>query len=194
MNGSLLPYGRRDSNRALFTLVYQKECFRYKKKKWIPEYHHWILHIRINLGTKFQLKLTIWFAGSNLLKKGIPVLKKKKWTPPLNSAYSNQSRYQISVKTDNFDFLDHISSKGVFPVKNRKNMVVRVSMVVTYYIKLFRKGADRHSGILMSLLLLVAETKTRETVELRNKEILEWLYKIIISLLKLLQWIAFFSN
>ena len=121
MNGSLLPYGRRDSNRALFTLVYQKECFRYKKKKWIPEYHHWILHIRINLGTKFQLKLTIWFAGSNLLKKGIPVLKKKKWTPPLNSAYSNQSRYQISVKTDNFDFLDHISSKGVFPVKNRKN-------------------------------------------------------------------------
>ena len=33
------------------------------------------------------------------------------------------------------------------------------SMVVTYYIKLFRTRADRHSGILMSLLLLlVAET------------------------------------
>ena len=31
-------------------------------------------------------------------------------------------------------------------------------MVVTYYIKLFRTGADRHNGILMSLLLLVAET------------------------------------
>ena len=32
-------------------------------------------------------------------------------------------------------------------------------MVVTYYIKLFCTGSDRHNGILMSLLLLVAETK-----------------------------------
>ena len=32
-------------------------------------------------------------------------------------------------------------------------------MVVTYYIKLFRTGADRHNGILMSLLLVIAETK-----------------------------------
>ena len=32
-------------------------------------------------------------------------------------------------------------------------------MVLTYYIKLFQMGADRHNGILMSLLLLVAETK-----------------------------------
>ena len=32
-------------------------------------------------------------------------------------------------------------------------------MVVTYYIKLFRTGADKHNGILMSLFLLVAETK-----------------------------------
>ena len=31
-------------------------------------------------------------------------------------------------------------------------------MVVTYYIKHFRPKADRHNGILMSLLLLVAET------------------------------------
>ena len=31
-------------------------------------------------------------------------------------------------------------------------------MVVTYYIKLFRTGADRHNGVLISLLLLVAET------------------------------------
>ena len=31
-------------------------------------------------------------------------------------------------------------------------------MVVTYYIKLFQTGADRHKGILMSILLIVAET------------------------------------
>ena len=30
-----------------------------------------------------------------------------------------------------------------------------------YYIKLFHTGADRHNGILMSLLLLVAETITK---------------------------------
>ena len=33
-------------------------------------------------------------------------------------------------------------------------------MVVTYYIKIFRNGVDRHSDILMSLLLLVTETIT----------------------------------
>ena len=31
-------------------------------------------------------------------------------------------------------------------------------MVVTYYIKLFWTGADRHNDILMSLFFLVAET------------------------------------
>ena len=30
-------------------------------------------------------------------------------------------------------------------------------MVVTYYVKLFHKGTDRHNRILMSLLLLVTE-------------------------------------
>ena len=45
----------------------------------------------------------------------------------------------------------------VFPIENRKIALSRASMVITYYIKLFRTGADRHNGILMSLLLLVAE-------------------------------------
>ena len=36
-------------------------------------------------------------------------------------------------------------------------------MDVTYYIKLFRAGADRHNGILMCLLLLVAETQRVNT-------------------------------
>ena len=31
-------------------------------------------------------------------------------------------------------------------------------MVVTYHMKLFSTGADRHNGILMPLLFLVAET------------------------------------
>ena len=42
---------------------------------------------------------------------------------------------------------------------NAKIAFLRASMVVSYYIKLFRTGTDRHNGILMSLLLLVAEIK-----------------------------------
>ena len=41
---------------------------------------------------------------------------------------------------------------------NAKIALLCASMVVTYYIKRFRTGADRHNAILMSLLLLVAET------------------------------------
>ena len=39
-----------------------------------------------------------------------------------------------------------------------KITLLRAFMVVTYYIKLFWTGADRHNVISMSLLLLVAET------------------------------------
>ena len=41
-----------------------------------------------------------------------------------------------------------------------KIALLHASMVVTYYIKLFRTGADRLNGILISLLLLTAETIT----------------------------------
>ena len=41
---------------------------------------------------------------------------------------------------------------------NAKIAFLRASMVVTYYIKFFRTGDERHNGILMSLFLLVVET------------------------------------
>ena len=44
---------------------------------------------------------------------------------------------------------------------NAKIALLGASMVVTYYIKLFRTEADRRSAILISLLILVAETKTK---------------------------------
>ena len=47
---------------------------------------------------------------------------------------------------------------------------MHASMVVTYYIKLFRTGAERHNGILMSLLLLVAETIILFDAELSVKK------------------------
>ena len=47
---------------------------------------------------------------------------------------------------------------------NAKIALLRASMVVTYCIKLFQTGADRHDGILLSLLLLVAETNTNDFI------------------------------
>ena len=43
---------------------------------------------------------------------------------------------------------------------NGKIALLCAPMVVTYYIKPFRTGAYRHNGILMSLLVLVAEIKS----------------------------------
>ena len=42
------------------------------------EQHHWILHIRISLGTKFQPKLKTFIFGPNLPKQGISGWKQKK--------------------------------------------------------------------------------------------------------------------
>ena len=55
-------------------------------------------------------------------------------------------------------FFDQIRAKTEFPVENGKIAFVCASNIVTYYIKLFRTGADRHNGILMSHFLQVAET------------------------------------
>ena len=64
----------------------------------------------------FILNWQFWFFGPNLPKKGIYNLKQKKLKPPLNSAYSNQSRYQISALTDNVDqTLTKLAQKGYFP-------------------------------------------------------------------------------
>ena len=49
----------------------------------------------------------------------------------------------------------------MFPVENGKIALVRASMVLTYYFKLFHTGADRHNGISMSLLLLVAKAEKK---------------------------------
>ena len=45
---------------------------------------------------------------------------------------------------------------------NAKIAFLQASMLITYNIKLFRTGADRHNGILMSLPLFVAEANSKE--------------------------------
>ena len=55
--------------------IYPKKVFMFENRK--SEHHHWILHIRIVLGTKFQLRLTIFIFWANLPKKGVSGLKLK---------------------------------------------------------------------------------------------------------------------
>ena len=61
---------------------------------------------------------------------------------------------------------------------NAKIALLCASMVVTYYIKLFLTGADRHNGILMSLLLLVAETIKNMHCMMLSNHIADTLYFI----------------
>ena len=124
-----------------------KKVFPVKSRK--GEHQHWILHLRISLDTKFQLNLTIWFFGPNLPKKGVSSQKGKTWTSSFNSSYSIEL-----VLVPNFSLNWQFWYSG----PNFPKRVLRVSMVVTYYIKRFHAGADRQNGILISFLLLLAET------------------------------------
>ena len=50
-------------------------------------------------------------------------------------------------------------TQGISGLKQKNRTFACVhGRYLLYYIKPFRKGADRHNGILMSLLLLAAET------------------------------------
>ena len=61
-------------------------------KNWKSEHHHWIPHIQISLGTKFQLKLTILIFLTRFAQKGFFWSKVEKVNTAYflhNSAYSN---------------------------------------------------------------------------------------------------------
>ena len=72
---------------------------------------------------KFQLKLTIlifWTKYSKTEKVNNNKWKQKEHHHGIH-AYLNWSWYKISAQTDNFEFLDQIYPKKVFPVDNRTN-------------------------------------------------------------------------
>ena len=52
---------------------------------------------KLVLVPNFSLNWQFWLSGPNLPKKSISSLNQKKWTPPLNFAYSSQYTYQISA-------------------------------------------------------------------------------------------------
>ena len=69
-------------------------------KKIKSEHYHWILHIRISLGTKFHFK-QFWILGSNLSRKSIFSWIRKNWTWPLSSWYGKTrvTSYELRVES-----------------------------------------------------------------------------------------------
>ena len=70
-----------------WTKFVQKCCFPSKTEKENTTIK--LLHIRISLGTKFQLKLTILIFPNKFTQKGCFQSKTEKLIPGFNSKYSN---------------------------------------------------------------------------------------------------------
>ena len=102
------------------------------------EHHHFIPHIQVSLGTKFQLKLTILIFWPDLPKKGFSGLKQKKWTPHI---FYIILHIQISLVRNfssnwQFYFLDQICTKRCFRSKTEKvNIIIefRILKSVSWY-------------------------------------------------------------
>ena len=106
-----------------------------KLKKW-----HWILHIWINLGTKFLLKLTSLIFWIMFVQKGYFQSKTNKMNSTIEFCI-----FELVWVTDfnlnwQFWFFYQICLKREFLVENGKIALVRASMVVAYYIKRFPRG------------------------------------------------------
>ena len=63
------------NNFGFLDQIYPRRVFVVKNRK--CEHHHWILHIRISFGTKFQLKLTISIFRTKFAKKGFSTITHK---------------------------------------------------------------------------------------------------------------------
>ena len=91
-----------NNNFSSFDQICPKMVFLLKSRK--GHHHYWILHLQINLRTKFQIKIAIlhwWtkFAQNRYFRSNI-----EKLATLLNSAYSNWSKYKTSAWNNHFDF------------------------------------------------------------------------------------------
>ena len=98
--------------------IYPKRGFLVEKEN--IEYHHWILHLGISLGVKFQVKLAIFILWTKFAQNGNFQYKRNKihkttefWIFELVLVLNFSLNWQ-------FWYLDQIYQKRGFPVKNRK--------------------------------------------------------------------------
>ena len=125
----------------------QKGEFRSEITK--SEYHHWILHIWIRLGPKFQLKLTILTFWTKFVQKEYFQSKTNK----MNTTIELCIFELIYNHFQNFETIWRLT-KFSFHYNWNDAQLLLINMVYTGFLT----GTDQDNGILMSLLLLVAET------------------------------------
>ena len=120
-----------------------RKIFMFQNRK--SEHHHWIPHIQISFGTKFQLKLTILiFFWPDLPKKGVSGLKQKKWTPHIFYiiVYIQTGLARNFSSNWQFRFVVPNLPKKVFGVKNRKSehhpgiLHIWISLATKFQLKL----------------------------------------------------------
>ena len=81
--------------------------FSYNKQYWffgakLPEHQHWILHTKISLSTKFQLKLTILVFQNKIFPKRAFLVEKRKrqhhrWVAHIRISVDTKFRLKLTV-------------------------------------------------------------------------------------------------
>ena len=82
------------------------------------EFHHWILHSRISLGIKFQLKLTDFW--TKFATKVSIWSKTKKWASPLNSHIRISLGTEFQLNLTSLIFWTKFAKKECFRPKTKK--------------------------------------------------------------------------
>ena len=92
----------------------------YPVKNRKSKHHHWILHIQISLGTKFQLKLMILIFWNKFARKGcfLSKAKSKHYHWILHIRISLGPKFQLKMTI--FVFWIKFARKGCFPSKKKK--------------------------------------------------------------------------
>ena len=109
------------------------------------EHHHWILHIWINLGTKIHPKQTILISRNKFVQK--------RCSKEMNAIIKFYIFELVWITNFSLNWQFWFFGPNLPKFVNGKIALVHESMLCT--------GADRHNSILMSLLLIVSETKSR---------------------------------
>ena len=125
-----------------------------KQKKWTPTLSFAYLN-----QSRYQIlaKLTFWIFRKNLPQKGIFGRKQKMNITIEFCMLELEKVPNFSINRQFWIFGPNLLKKG-FSGWKQKNRIFVCVLVVAYYIRLLRTVAHRRNGILLFLLLLVAET------------------------------------
>ena len=164
---SIKAHNSADSSILNFgTKIAQKRVFLLKKrtKKW---HHHWIFHIQISLGTKFQLKMAIFIFWNKFPQKGLF------WSKTEMNITMEFCIFKLFWKPNfsliwKFRFSGPNLPKRLFPVENGRN--------------------EHHHGVLYIQIRLGSKFQPTLTVSIFLSQICPKNTVFGISTLKLKKW------